>query len=469
MDEISYIAGTLVGAGVDKDSLAEALKEDPHFIACDAGTTDAGPFSLGSGQPAFAREAVKRDLAAFLDAGRRAGIPVLIGSAGTAGADAQVDWTLDIVNEIGREAGVKVRTAVIYAEQEKDTLIELFRQQRIKPLDAAPHLDEDTIKRSVHIVGMMGAEPLQKALAEGVDCILAGRCSDSALYAALPILHGFPEGLAWHAGKVVECGTMACETAGKGIMFVRLRHDHFLVKPFGQGLRCTPQSVAAHSLYENVDPFHFTESSGTVDITGATYEAVDPITVRVANSHFQPADCYTVKLEGAELLGYQTVIIGGIRDPFLLRQLDSWLANVRTYIEETIARVLGSQVTKEDYHLVFHVYGRDGVMGSLEPEREVIPKEVGIVLEATAATQQLATIIAQLSRQPLLHYPIAEWHGATTTFACLHNPAHIERGPVYRFNFHHVVIPQSPLELFRTKYVEIGRTERIDMKQGGVR
>jgi hypothetical protein len=456
MDEIRYIAGTLVGAGVDTGSLDEALKENPHFIACDAGTTDAGPFSLGSGQPAFAREAVKRDLAAFLDAGRRAGIPVLIGSAGTAGGDVQVDWTLDIVNEIMREMGGKLRAAVIYAEQDKDALVEVFRQERLKPLDAAPHVDEDTIKGSAHIVGMMGAEPLQKALAEEVDFILAGRCSDSALYAALPILHGFPEGLAWHAGKVVECGTLACETAGKGIMFVYLRQDHFLVKPFGQGLRCTPQSVAAHSLYENVDPFHFTENSGIVDITEATYEAVDPITVRVANSHFQPVDPYTVKLEGAELLGYQSVIIGGIRDPFLLRQLDRWLAHVRMYIEETIARVLGNQAAKEDYHLVFHVYGRDGVMGSLEPEREVISKEVGIVLEATAATQQLATTIAKLSRQPLLHYPIAEWHGATTTFACLHNPAYIERGAVYRFNFHHVVIPHSPLELFRTKYVEIG-------------
>jgi len=85
MDEIRYIAGTLVGAGVDIGSLDEALKKNPHFIACDAGTTDAGPFSLGSGQPAFAREAVKHDIAAFLDAGHRARIPVLIGSAGTAG------------------------------------------------------------------------------------------------------------------------------------------------------------------------------------------------------------------------------------------------------------------------------------------------------------------------------------------------------------------------------------------------
>ena len=133
---------------------------------------------------------------------------------------------------------------------------------------------------------MMGAEPLQMALAEGVDFVLAGRCSDTALYAAMPVMRGFPAGLAWHAGKVVECGTMACVTAGKGVMLVRLRHDDFIVRPFGQGLRCTPQSIAAHSLYENVDPFHFTECSGTVDITEATYEAVDAITVRVANSRF---------------------------------------------------------------------------------------------------------------------------------------------------------------------------------------
>ena len=185
MDELRYIAASLVGAGVDRDSLDEALQHDPHFIACDAGTTDAGPFSLGSGRPAFPREAVKSDLALLLEAGRRAGVPVLIGSAGTAGSDDQVDWTFDIAKEITREAGVKLRTAVIYAEQDKDYLIEMLRQDRILPLEAAPHLDEARIRGSSRIVGMMGAEPLQMALAEGVDFVLAGRCSDTALYAAL--------------------------------------------------------------------------------------------------------------------------------------------------------------------------------------------------------------------------------------------------------------------------------------------
>ncbi len=456
MDEIRYIAASLVGAGVDKTSLDEALKSDPHFIACDAGTTDAGPFSLGSGRPAFPSEAVKSDLATLLEAGRRAGVPVLIGSAGTAGGDVQVDWTLEIVKEIMNEAGMKLRTAVIYAEQDQDYLIEMLKAGRIKPLEAAPYLDEHKIRRSARIVGMMGAEPLRLALAEGVDFVLAGRCSDTALYAAMPTMFGFPAGLAWHAGKVIECGTMACETAGKGVMFVHLRHDGFTVKPFGPGLRCTPQSIAAHSFYENVDPFYFKESSGTITLTDATYEAMDPITVRVTNSTFVQAEEYSVKLEGAELAGYQTIIIGGIRDPLIIRQLDSWLSNVHMHIQENIKKLLGNRVTEDGYHIEFHIYGRDAVMGVLEPNRTELPKEVGIVFEATAATQELATKIAELSRQPLLHQPIAEWSGATTTFACLHNPAHIERGPVYRFNLNHVVLPQSATEMFRTKFVEIG-------------
>src|SRR6266436_3771716 len=146
LDEIRYIAGSLVGAGIDRDALGEALQSHPHFIACDAGTTDAGPFSLGSGRPAFPREAVKRDLAILLDAGRREGVPVLIGSAGTSGRDNQVDLVLDIADEIVKVAGAKMRTAVIYAEQDKDFLIDKLREGSINPLETTPHLNKDRIR-----------------------------------------------------------------------------------------------------------------------------------------------------------------------------------------------------------------------------------------------------------------------------------------------------------------------------------
>jgi hypothetical protein len=458
VDEVRFIAaaGGLGSVGIHAPSLEAALEHKPHFIATDAGTTDSGPHYLGTGTASYSRESIKNDLALLLKAGRKAGAPVIIGSAGTAGGDNQVDWVFDILREAASEAGGKTRAAVIYAEQDKTYLKDMLRQNRIRPLDPAPPFDEGTIDRSTHIVGMMGVEQLQGALQGGADFVLAGRCSDSAIYAAWPIMHGMPQGLSWHAGKIVECGTLVCETRGKGVVLGRITKDDFLVTPIGAGLRCTPQSVAAHSLYENADPYLHKECSGTLDLTRSVFEQAGDVSVRVTGSEFIPADDYTVKLEGAELAGYQTVMIGGIRDPFMIARLDTWLAEVRQEVENRISRLFGNEVQKKDYHMLFHVYGRDAVMGKLEPNRNVVPNEVGLVLEITAPTQQLASKFVSLSRQPLLHHPIPEWKGAITGFAMLHSPGYIERGPVYRFNVHHVVVPRTPMEMFRTKFVELG-------------
>src|ERR1700682_4990503 len=114
--EMRYIAATrALGAGVDPDSLFAALDEDPQFIAADAGTTDAGAFALGAGETAFSRAAVKRDLSLMLQAGLYARIPVIVGSAGTAGADVHVDWVLSIVAEIAQDLGETLRGFAIYA------------------------------------------------------------------------------------------------------------------------------------------------------------------------------------------------------------------------------------------------------------------------------------------------------------------------------------------------------------------
>jgi hypothetical protein len=334
--------------------------------------------------------------------------------------------------------------------------VRLFGEGRVRALDPAPAIDEQVFSRSAHIVGMMGVEPLQAALAEGAEFVLAGRCSDPALYAALPIMKGLPEGLSWHAGKVTECGTMACEGRGRGVITATIREDEILLRPFGKGLRCTPQSIAAHSLYESGHPTLHKECSGTLDLTKSEYEAVDEATVRVRGSRFIAAPEYTVKLEGAELIGHQSIMIGGIRDPYIIKRLDQWLAEIRSSIFAATARVLG--LREEDWTLVFHVYGRNAVMGSREPDLASVPHEVGIVVEATAATQELATKAIQLARQPFLHHGVPEWMGAITGFACLHNPAHIDRGPVYRFNLNHVAVPHAKTEMFRTEFVELGRT-----------
>jgi hypothetical protein len=456
MREMRYVAATgALGAGVDRASLFSALDEDPQFIAADAGTTDAGAFALGAGETAFSRAAVKRDLSLMLEAGLYARIPVIVGSAGTAGADVHVDWVLEIVEEIAGELGERLRGVAIYAEQEQASLGSSLQAGRIRPLAHAVELEPEQLSRCRRVVAMMGAQPLQQALADDPQFIIAGRCSDAALYAAMPLMHGFAPGPAWHAGKIVECGTLACETMGPGVMVVSLREDSFSVRPYGAGLRCTPQSVAAHSLYETANPFLFVEPSGTLDITASTYEQEDDITVRVAGSSFAPAAHYSVKLEGAELIGFETMLVGGVRDPLILAQLDSWLERIREYITASIAHVMDVDLDGERFRLGFQVYGRNAVMGELEPHTTPA-HEVGIVCTTLAPTQEQATEMARLCRQPLLHAPIPEWKGAITGFAYLHNPAWVELGPAYRFCLNHVLLPLDGQTVHKLRPLEFG-------------
>src|SRR5260370_4907183 len=156
LDEIRYVAASgALGVGLDADAINQSLDLQPQFIASDAGTTDAGPFALGSGTAAFPREAVKRDLTRVLLASRKANIPALIGSAGTAGGDPHVEWVLDIAREIAKENDLSLRTAVIRSEQNPDYLLGLYREGRVRALDPAPEIDEAVFSRSARIVGMM--------------------------------------------------------------------------------------------------------------------------------------------------------------------------------------------------------------------------------------------------------------------------------------------------------------------------
>jgi hypothetical protein len=455
MREMTYIAAIgAVGAGVDRVALSSALAAGPRFIAADAGTTDGGAFALGTGATAFSRDAVKQDLRVMIEAGLQAGVPVIVGSAGTAGADVHVDWFIEIVDEVAQELEQTLRVASVYSQQDPALLVERLATGDIRPLRHAIALSADTLRRCERVVAMMGVEPLQQALATDAQVVIAGRCSDAALFAALPLIHGFPEGLAWHAGKVVECGTMACETMGSGVMAVTLRQDSFSVWPVGNDLRCTPQSVAAHSLYETADPYHFAEASGTVDLTSCTYEQEDRVTVRVRGSRFIRAREQTLKLEGAELLGYEAMIVGGVRDPLIISELDSWLGRIDRHIRESVARLMSVEIDDRDYRVGFQIYGRDAVMGALEPAPRPA-HEVGIVCTTLAPTQEEATEMIKLCRQPLLHAPIAQWKGSITGFACLHNPAWVELGPAYGFALNHVLVP-GDRDVFRVREQTVG-------------
>jgi hypothetical protein len=454
--EIRVLAATgVLGAGFKVDSLSRGIALEPTFIACDAGSTDSGPAYLGSGKPKLSREACARDLRLLLKARDALGVPLIIGSCGTSGCDVGVDWIAQLAREIASQERLHFNAALIKSDQSKAYLKRRLAEQRIRPLFPAPPISEQVIDSS-QIVGMMGVEPIQAALVAGANVVLAGRASDSALYAAIPITLGAEPGLSWHAAKALECGAACAVMPAADCMFATIRDDHFDIGPLDLNAACTPQTIAAHTLYENANPFLLTEPSGVIDTEGAEYRALSDRLVRVTGSRFREAAQYTIKLEGSQLVGYQTVVIGGIRDPYIIRALDTLLPKARAFFDARIADLFPGQLTCKDYDISYRIYGRDAVMGCLEPERNSAPAyEVGVLITITAPTQELADKIATFVSHVSAHLPIPEYQGIISSIAYPFSPPELPRGAVYRFSVNHVVIPDDPYEMFRTELVEV--------------
>ena len=457
MTEVRVLAASgQIGSGFLESSFARGISLKPDVIACDGGSTDAGPAHLGSGEPHFSREGTKRDLRLMLLGRDKLNVPVIVGSCGFGGGDAGVDWMRDIALEIAREEGLKFKLALVRSEQDKGYLKRRLAEGRITPLDPAPEISDAVIDRSSHIVGMMGHEPIANAIEQGAQVILAGRASDTSLFSTVPLMKGAGAGAAWHAAKILECGT-ACVVQRKrpDCLMAWVRDDHFDVEPMDMEVHCSPQSVASHTLYENADPFLITEPNGVIDTLDARYEALNDRAVRVYNSKFQPSERLTIKLEGAELAGYQALIIGGVREPFILRQLDSWLDGMREKFFPRVQEMFQGRLGRDDYDIHVRVYGRDGVMGKLEPFADRIGHEVGLLFTITTADEGTTDAIAKTFAHFAVHFPIPEWRGLITGIAYPMAPSHVNRGPVYRFNLNHIVAPEDPLEMFRTQFVEV--------------
>ncbi len=441
----------MLGAGFTEASLRRGIDLGAHAIAIDGGSTDSGPFYLGTAAPKMPAEAIAADLRLMLMHGARARIPVMVGSAGTSGTDAGVDWIADIVEELSVELGLRLRLARIYSEQSPDTLSRYLEAGRISPLPPSTQLQPDTFDRCAHIVALLGAEPFCKALQGGADVIVAGRATDTAAIAALPLLYGLPPGPAWHAAKTAECGGQCTTNPRGGGVLITVDQDGFTVEPLDLDSACTPTSVAAHMLYENADPNRMREPSGSLDVEDANYDALDERRVRVSGSTFV-AEPYTMKLEGSALAGYQTLAIAGIKDTEVLANIDLWSTTLRDFIVHKARTVLA--VGEDDVHVEIRCYGYNAVLGTIDPDTTV-PREVGAMLIVTARDQQTATKVVKLANPYLLHMPLP---GMThlPSFAFMSSPAEMERGPIYEFVLNHVVAIDRPDELCRTEVSLIG-------------
>ncbi|WP_246505957.1 acyclic terpene utilization AtuA family protein [Mesorhizobium silamurunense] len=443
--EIKVLSPTaILGYGFPESSFEAGLARDPDVIAVDAGSSDPGPYYLGAGVSFTDRAAVKRDLRLMLRAARARDIPLLIGSAGGCGARPHLDWTLDIIREIATEDRLRGRLAAIPADVDKAVLCDALASGRISSLPGVPLATPATVNASTHIVAQMGEEPLLEALAKGANVIVAGRCYDPAVFAAVPIARGFDRALALHMGKILECAAIAATPgSGSDCMLGTLSHSAFTLEALSPNRRCTVASVAAHTLYEKSDPYHLPGPGGSLDLTETRFEQLDEHCVRVSGSRFSPARRYAVKLEGASPKGFRTISIAGARDPVFIAQIDTIIDAARRRVADNFA-----QVPESAYRLIVRVYGRDGVMGELEPQKTITSHEICLVIEAVAETQALADTICGFARATLLHFGYPGRISTAGNLAFPYSPSDFKVGQVFEFSLYHLLEVDDPNSLF---------------------
>lgn len=441
----------ILGYGFPEESFRFGMSRKPDLIAVDAGSTDPGPYYLGAGVSFTQAAAVERDLAILLDAAVEASIPLVIGSAGGAGARPHLDWTREILLKVARERGLAFRLGVIPADVPKATVLAGLNAGHVEPLEAVPPLTESDVADATNIVAQMGSEPVAAAFDEGCQVVLCGRAYDAAPFAAPPIRAGYPAGLALHMGKILECAAIAADPgSGRDCVLGELSENDFVLESLNPARRFTRSSTAAHTLYEKSDPRRLPGPGGHVALDGCVFEELPEGRVRVSGSEFVATPEYWVKLEGAKPVGYRSVCIAGIRDSILIAQIDEVLETIR---RETLG---GDPEADGAPRLLFHVYGKNAVMGEIEPRREHDAHELGLVIEAIASTQAESDEIVASARSGLLHHGYPGRVSTAGNLAMLFSPSDIPYGPVFRFCVYHLLKVDDPAGLFPVEVVEVG-------------
>jgi hypothetical protein len=451
VNEIRVLSPTaILGYGFPQESFERGMAAVPHVIAVDGGSTDPGPAYLGAGKSFVDQDSVRRDLALIIPEGLRSGIPVIIGTAGGSGARPHVEGCLDIIAEVLDREGREARVAVIWADVSKKRLAEGLGAGQVRPLEFVPELTPEAVDGSSHIVAQFGVEPIVSALAEPVDIVVAGRCYDPAAFAALPIREGFDHGLALHLGKILECGAIAATPgSGRDCLLGRLREDTFVVETLNPQRRLTEASVAAHTLYEKPHPYLLSGPGGHLDLSESRYRQTGPSSVEVRGSRFILEERHSVKVEGATQVGYRTISICGVRDPVTIQHLEMLYDGVRAAVRDNFG--------DRPFQLQFRTYGKDGVMGRLEPETSVTGHEVGVIFDVVAPTQGEADTICGFARSTALHYGFSGRVTTAGNLAFPFSPSDIPVGPVYEFSVYHLMEVDDPMALFPVQRMTLGR------------
>ena len=442
--------GHLGFAPIKTASFHIGVEAKPDFIAADSGSDDIGPTPLGSDTCTSPEVWQEHDLQEMLLAARRLNVPMMIGSAGDTGTNSRVDLYVEIIRRIAKRHNLApFKLGWFYSEVDKSYVrAKIEAGSVVKGLDDRADLTLDELEATSKIVAMAGVHPFRKLLEEGCDVIIGGRSSDSAIFAAAALHRGFPEAQSYYLGKVLECASFCAEPyGGKETVMGEISAEAVDVTAMSPMQRCTIASVSGHAMYERSNPFFEYVAGGQLDMTNCHYEQISEKTTRVTGMEFNPAEEFRVKLEGAAKIGERFVGIAGVRDPYTIANIDKVIDWAREQARERFGDT--------GWELHYNVYGRNGVMGDLEPLKDKPGHELCIVVQGVAPTKEMAEEVAMIGTRQMFYARLAEVKGTAGGVSFPFDEV-MQASAAYRWSMNHTMAVDDPLELFPTHTAMIG-------------
>ena len=375
---------------------------------------------------------------------------MIVGSAGDSGANSRVDMFVNIIKQLTEKHRIpKFKVGYFYSGVSKDYLRQKIKDGKvITGLGGFPDLTLEVIENAERIVAMAGVHPFIKLLDMGADVIIGGRCGDIAIFAAPAIRAGFPEGLAYHMGKMIECSSLCAEPfMAKETVIATISDEDIKLTPYHPAQRCTVAAACSHSMYERANPFYEYAVGGMLDMTECKYEQFDEGTSRISGAKWLPAKEIRVKLEGSRKVGERYIGIVAIRDPYAVQHVDKVIRWSRDRVEERFG--------KTGYQLYYHVFGKNGVMRDLEPVKKSRSHELCIVVEGVAPTKELAEEVTGIGLRQVAYMRMPGVKATALAAAFLVEEPMPTR-TAYMWSINHTVPVDDPLELFPVHLIEAG-------------
>lgn len=211
---------------------------------------------------------------------------------------------------VAEEQGITgLRVGIVTGDDIMGQLDDL-REQGVSLQNMESGAEFDTVGDRVASANVyLGAEPIARALAEGANVVITGRCTDPGLVLG-PLMHEF--GWQWDdwdrlsagtiAGHIIECGAQAtggnfqggweqmADLAHVGYPIVEASADgtFIVTKHPGTGGAVTTATVTEQLLYELGDPAEYLSPDVTADFTSIRLREVDEDRIEVFGARGRP-------------------------------------------------------------------------------------------------------------------------------------------------------------------------------------